>query len=400
MDAAVSVEDTTAVHKSTTVKMDSCSITKNPSSSMDCFKNASSVQLLAVNGTNACDELNKDHLVKPCSSNEISSKTVIDMVESIAEKMAMICHTKSLESLKPLFLYFKEACETSEPIPGFRLGKGGIKIRRHPFLLTRLAARLNRCKETVKVKTYEVDGHQPDSYHYDRDVQSMYTMFGETAFNSDVSTWDTSKVTDFSFLFWYASNFNQSLTKWNTSAVTSMVGMFQGARAFDRDISTWDTSHVRIMADMFYHASKFNQSLSQWNTSAVKSTVSMFEGASAFNGDVSTWDTSRVTSMGRMFSNASNFNQPLSPWNTSAVTSMWEMFYHASSFNQTLCWDMRNVIDKAVMFDGSSGIHFPVIRIQGVYYVLLTASSSCAYYYTARPSARPSPQPTFLLQYM
>ena len=65
-------------------------------------------------------------------------------------------------------------------------------------------------------------------------------------FNKDISTWDTSSVTDMNTMFKDASAFNQDIktdtNKWNTSIVTNMSAMFESASVFNQDISTWDTS--------------------------------------------------------------------------------------------------------------------------------------------------------------
>jgi surface protein len=38
--------------------------------------------------------------------------------------------------------------------------------------------------------------------------------------------------------------FNQDISTWDTGAVTSMSGMLQNATAFNQDISAWDVSQV------------------------------------------------------------------------------------------------------------------------------------------------------------
>lgn len=57
--------------------------------------------------------------------------------------------------------------------------------------------------------------------------------------DSSVVAWDTSNLTNMSFMFQTATTFNQPIGVWDTSAVTTMQGMFESAPAFDQDISGW-----------------------------------------------------------------------------------------------------------------------------------------------------------------
>ena len=186
-------------------------------------------------------------------------------------------------------------------------------------------------------------------------VTNMSDMFDNaSAFNQDLSSWNTSSVTNMSDMFAFASAFNQDLSNWNTSSVTNMSRMFAFASAFNQDLSNWNTSSVTFMSDMFRRASAFNQDLSSWNTSSVTNMSRMFNSASAFNQDLSNWNTSSVTDMSDMFAFASAFNQDLSNWNTSSVTNMSRMFI-GSSFNQDLSkWDVSSVTNMSSMFNGSS----------------------------------------------
>merc|ERR1719335_1088303 len=89
-------------------------------------------------------------------------------------------------------------------------------------------------------------------------------------------------------MFWAASAFNQDLSRWDTAAVTDMWGMFSG-----------NAGAVTDMGAMFSSASAFNHDLSSWNTAAVTDMWGMFSEASAFNQDLSSWDVMAVTDKGR-----------------------------------------------------------------------------------------------------
>ena len=133
--------------------------------------------------------------------------------------------------------------------------------------------------------------------------------------------------------------------------------MFGHKSSFNSDLSTWDVSRVNNMYRMFYKASSFNSDLSNWDVSRVTTMAYMFSSASSFNGDISRWDVSRVTDMANMFYSASSFNGDISRWDVSKVTDMEEMFNGASSFAQMLCGDawVTSTANKDRMFDGSSG---------------------------------------------
>merc|ERR1712078_779516 len=55
-----------------------------------------------------------------------------------------------------------------------------------------------------------------------------------------------------------------------------MGSMFNGASAFNGDISSWNTAAVTDMGFMFYQASAFNQDLSSWDVMAVTDNVYMW----------------------------------------------------------------------------------------------------------------------------
>jgi surface protein len=67
----------------------------------------------------------------------------------------------------------------------------------------------------------------------------------------NIKDWDTSRVTDMSYMFSYVRAFNGDVSKWDVSSVTNMDSMFLGAAAFNGDVSKWDVSSVTDMSQMF-----------------------------------------------------------------------------------------------------------------------------------------------------
>jgi len=166
-----------------------------------------------------------------------------------------------------------------------------------------------------------------------------------------IGDWDTSNVTDMSFMFSGAASFNQPIGSWDTSNVTDMSFMFSGAASFNQPIGSWNTANVTDMGNMFGFAIAFNQPIGTWNTSNVIDMRSMFDGAPAFNQPIGDWDTSKVLQMSRMFFDAAAFNQPIGTWDTSSVTNLSSMFFRASSFNQPIgTWDTSKVTAMNAMF--------------------------------------------------
>jgi surface protein len=45
--------------------------------------------------------------------------------------------------------------------------------------------------------------------------------------------------------------------------------MLYGASAFNQDISSWNVASVTTLSETFYSASAFNQNIGSWNTASV-----------------------------------------------------------------------------------------------------------------------------------
>lgn len=139
--------------------------------------------------------------------------------------------------------------------------------------------------------------------------------------DANVTTWNTSNVTDMSKTFYHATQFNQNIGSWNTAKVTNMNWMFAEAYQFNQNIGGWDTGNVTDMSVMFYYASVFNSNIGGWNTSKVTTMGEMFRNAAAFNQDIGSWSVCNVADMGFMFAFASTFNQNLGTWKVPLLPS-------------------------------------------------------------------------------
>jgi surface protein len=111
------------------------------------------------------------------------------------------------------------------------------------------------------------------------------------------------------------------------TTVTNMSSMFLSATAFNQNISSWNTSNVTNMLNLFQSATAFNQNISSWNTSKVTTMQSMFSGASAFNQNLGAWQLRKA---GVIMTNMLN-NSGLSVENYSRTLIGWANYVSANS---------------------------------------------------------------------
>lgn len=227
------------------------------------------------------------------------------------------------------------------------------------------------------------------------EVTDMSFLFeNEYSFNSPIDKWNVSKVENMQFMFKNCWKFNQPLNNWDVSNVKNMRNMFNNATVFNQPLSNWDVSNVIDMSFMFLRSTKFNKNINNWDVSNVKKMKGLFDCAYEFNKPLNNWNVSNVVDMSEMFSsqnetnldfnqpldnwnvsnvktmshmffNATEFNQPLNNWDVSSVENMSGMFRNAKSFNQTLDnWDMSNVTDMEDIFLGASSFNKKMSKIQ------------------------------------
>jgi surface protein len=229
---------------------------------------------------------------------------------------------------------------------------------------------------------------------------------GAGAFNQDISSWSTSKVTDMRYMFKEAAAFYQDITGWTTTSLTTSTGMFTGATAWldrvqrgdgtgtstDGPISEW--VHKPCLAD--------ERALSGWcvpcggggirpagddpssgdtmcafpDKAALKAAINSCLDAT--NGDptgvaccsrpnvdcgaagtleMPDWDVSLVTDMQALFAFKADFNGNLSRWDVGSVRNMRDMFYMAPKFvgGDLSSWNTSKVTTMRAMFNGGMG---------------------------------------------
>ena len=187
----------------------------------------------------------------------------------------------------------------------------------------------------------------------DKPIVSMYQMFfGSKATSIDVSSFDTSNVTNMSRMFRSsAATEIKGLENFDTSNVTEMSSMFKNSVVTTLDLSSFDTSNVTDMSAMFDSSAAISLDLSNFDTSKVRNMASMFVSTKIITLDLSSFDTSNVTNMAGMFSDSAATSLDLSSFDTSNVTNMGSMFSLSKVLTIDLSsFDTSKVTDMSLMF--------------------------------------------------
>jgi surface protein len=207
---------------------------------------------------------------------------------------------------------------------------------------------------------------------------SMSFMFNSASlFNQPLNNWNTSNTVDMTQMFYSAYSFNQDVGSWDVSKVRNMYGLFGGSNiktgVFNNGgadtLKNWNTSNVTDMSYVFFMSPYFNQNIGTWDTSKVTTMLGMFGmnsgyGTGSFNNggspSINNWNTSNVNSMYYMFNVQTNFNQPIGNWDVSKVTNFQQFLNIPTTpnnedgvFNQNLStWNPISASNLSFMFNG------------------------------------------------
>ena len=118
----------------------------------------------------------------------------------------------------------------------------------------------------------------------------------------------------------------------NDKPIVSMEVMFQDSKATSIDLSSFDTSNVTNMYGMFQDSKVTSLDLSSFDTSKVTTMRSMFDSSAATEiKGLENFNTSKVTKMDEMFAESKVTTLNLSSFDTTNVTDMSKMFYNSKA---------------------------------------------------------------------
>ena len=152
----------------------------------------------------------------------------------------------------------------------------------------------------------------------------------------DVQNFDTSKITNMSYMFYSTGIEKLDLSNFDTSQVTTMFAMFDGATKLrSLNMKNFDTSQVTNMGYMFYNIVVSELDVSSFNTSNVSTMEGMFDSTTKLNKlDLSNFDTSKVNTMEYMFVNSAVSQLNISSFEINDGTNTSDMLGGTRSLKQ------------------------------------------------------------------
>ncbi|MBQ3307082.1 MAG: BspA family leucine-rich repeat surface protein [Bacilli bacterium] len=187
-----------------------------------------------------------------------------------------------------------------------------------------------------------------------------------------LDTWDTSKVTNMSYMFQGLSSLTTlDLSNFDTSNVTNMEAMFYGCSGLTEiNVTNFDTSNVTNMPAMFLNCNSLTDiDVSNFDTSNATNIASMFSGCSSLTElDLSGFDLRAVNSFGSIagsiFSGTSSLKK-LNLSNMKLPADMSHAIFRSGQLSSSPIeeidvtgWDLSNTTNAYGMFaaSGSNGL--------------------------------------------
>ena len=176
----------------------------------------------------------------------------------------------------------------------------------------------------------------------------------------DLSNFNTSNVTDMSFMFNTCRNLREikGINQLKTNNVISLNGMFQDCNELEHlDLSNWNTSKVSNMGYMFNKCKKLKKikGINEFITKEVRTIRAMFKECKELEYlDLSSFDTSNVNDMSFIFSECIKLKEikGINNFVTKKVINMCSMFRfcYELDYLDLSNFDTSNVKDMKLMF--------------------------------------------------
>ena len=138
-----------------------------------------------------------------------------------------------------------------------------------------------------------------------------------------------------SYMFYYSTLVSIKLSYWNTKEVNNKKGMFNNSSYLTElpdEVANWDTSKVIDMSYMFFFYNKLIKltDITKWNSINVNTIRGMFEKCESLRilPDISSWNTSNVVDMTQMLMDCYSLQYlpNISLWDTKNLSKKYGMF--------------------------------------------------------------------------
>jgi len=195
-------------------------------------------------------------------------------------------------------------------------------------------------------------------------VTNMDYMFQNTGFvNLDLNNFNTSKVTDMNYMFGNTNKLQEVRGNFDTSLVTNMNHLFYTSTISDISqfhIEDWNTSKVTNLSYIFSKDNNLKYiPVDKWDVSKVTDFSYTFYLSSGLeNLPVSNWDVSSATTMRGMFWSTGVKVLDVSTWHTSKVDTFYAMFDAMPNLEKLDIsnFDTTSATDVQYMFGGDTSL--------------------------------------------
>lgn len=209
---------------------------------------------------------------------------------------------------------------------------------------------------------------------YVTNMKHMFTYRSslESVQNTDVSSWDTQRLTNMNSIFYGATYGITGTENWNLPVLQDAGGAYFSTTVGNVDLSNIGISgNLTNITSIFYGASGDYTGLGMenWDVSGCGSLAQLQWNGNLpnFNPDITNWNVSNITTMSQMLHTCPGFNRDLSNWDVSNVTNFYQTFYNCPilDFDPSV-WNISNAASMQYMFHDQGAITWDQARLDNV----------------------------------